>query len=92
MNDNEVASAYLEGLFADMDAAGLSPAQKRPPGLGVTIIEYGRAKNCSEDVAQKTLNDAVKKGILVKHLLRTGTCGSHAWVYCRPEEWIPTLP
>jgi hypothetical protein len=87
MNDNEVASAYLDGLVADLDAAGLSPDPERPPGFGITIPEYGRIKNCTEDVAQLALNKAVKKGILVKHLLRTGTRGSHAWVFCRPSEW-----
>jgi len=88
MNDNEIANAYLESLTADLDAAGLSPVQERPPGFGITIKEYMELERCNEAPARNALENAVKAGVFVSHRMRQGA-GGHPLVFCRPSEWPP---
>lgn len=89
-NDLDISeNTYLEGLFADLDAAGLSPAPERPPSFGITIKEYRVAKGCTEPVARKALERGVRAGYLVVHAMRDGM-GGHPLVFCRSGEWPPT--
>jgi hypothetical protein len=87
MEEKDIASAYLDGLVEELDAEGLSPKPERPAGFGITILEYAKLKECTEDVARYALDNAVKRKILVKHRMRLGGCGAHAMIYCRPGEW-----
>ena len=89
MNDKQIADAYLEGLTAELGAAGLLPPPERPAGFGTTIKEYAAANGYTEDVARKVLFSAVKAGILVGHPMREGSGGANPVVYCRPGEWPP---
>ena len=91
MDDKQIASAYIEGLISDLEDAGFEPAPERPPGFGITIMEYAQAKSCADGISRKTLTDAVKSGVLVSHKMRLGDGGAYPLVFCRPNEWPPKV-
>ena len=88
MNDNDIATAYLDSLLEELDAAGLVPDPIRPVGFGITVLEYMAKTSCTEGVARTKLQMAVKKGLLVVHTMNCGP-GAGSLVYCRPGEWQP---
>ena len=91
MNEKEISSAYLESLVEELEAAGISPAPAcpaRPKEFGVTVLEYMEHENCTDGEARHTLNEAVKKGLMVSHKMKFGN-GANPKVYCRPSEWPP---
>jgi hypothetical protein len=89
MNDDQVASAYLDSLSEELDAAGLSPVALRPQGFGFTLKEYIDKHNCSDTSARKVMERAVKAGLLTVHRMSDGVSGACPYVYCRPSEWPP---
>ena len=88
MNENEIASAYLESIAEELDAVGLLPSPTRPAGFGITVAEFMKAKNVTEGPARKALAEAVKRGLLVVHVMLDGP-GAGPKIYCRPNEWPP---
>jgi hypothetical protein len=89
MNDNDIASAYLDSLDEELAAAGLSPVSMRPVGFGFTMREYVDRHNCGETSARLVVEKAIKKGLLVVHKMSDGISGACPNVYCRPSEWPP---
>jgi predicted transcriptional regulator len=75
-------------LLSDLSEAGYDPAPARPDGFGITVREFMEAKSCTEGVARKMLEEAVKAGVLVKHLMRGGP-GALPLIFCREKEWPP---
>jgi len=60
------------------------PPSQRPDGFGITVNEYAEAKRCSETIARKQLEKAVKVGILEKKQMVEGQ-GTCPYVYYRRD-------
>lgn len=75
LEENDIA-ALIELLDKEVG----EPLLPRPEGFGITVTEYSEEKECSNDMARKVLETAIKKGIMKKEKMITGS-GASPYVY-----------
>jgi hypothetical protein len=74
-------------LIELIDDAGLTPIPPRPEGFGITVKELMELKRCGDGPARKSLQEAVKAGILQVHRM-SGRAGA-LLVYHKAKDWPP---